>query len=270
MNKLTVLAMGAAIAAASTWTAAATAKAQPAVYQEAYALYVLQHPQNKEQNSQTLIRQYSQDYAELFKTHKKVNQEQFVAFEQQQLDALMKQRREMSLKQAYVRYGILDADKNQKLTLKEFQDIGLKNFSDYDKNGDGIVSQEDVKLAAGKGMGTHDGFRMRLPISMPMANSPEELIQQYGQGKAYVTLGDFLSGRDKQFFETDSNQDLTVSEKEYVDEFMGRYDKNTATGKEKMQEVFARKFQAISGGKSTIQAKDVEKFAKQLDQAISQ
>lgn len=264
--------MGAAIAAAATWTAAAaaTAKAQPAVYQEAYALYVLQHPKNKEQNSQTLIRQYSQDYAELFKTHKKVNQEQFVAFEQQQLDALMKQRREMSLKQAYVRYGILDADKNQKLTLKEFQDIGLKNFSDYDKNGDGIVSQEDVKLAAGKGIGTHDGFRMRLPISMPMANSPEELIQQYGQGKAYVTLGDFLSGRDKQFFETDSNQDLTVSEKEYVDEFMGRYDKNTATGKEKMQEVFARKFQAISGGKSTIQAKDVEKFAKQLDQAISQ
>lgn len=270
MNKLTIFAMGTAIAAASTWTAAAPAKAQPTVYQEAYALYVLQHPKNKEQNSQALIQQYSQDYAELFKKHKKVNQEQFVQFEQKQLDALMKQRREMSLKQTYVRYGILDADKNQKLTLKEFQDIGLKNFSDYDKNGDGIVTQEDVKLAVGNGTETHDGFRVRLPISMPIANNPEEFIGQYGQGKPYATLGDFLSGRDKQFFETDSNQDLTVSEKEYVDEFMGRYDKNTLAGKEKMQDVSARKFLAISGGKATIQAKDVGKFAKQLDQAISQ
>lgn len=264
MNKLMMLAMGTVIAATSAWTAAATV--QPLVFQEAYAVYLLQHPDSKEQNSKTLIQQFTQDYAELFKNHKKVNQEQFIQFEQKQLDGLMKQRREMSLKQAHVRYGILDADKNQKLTLKEFQDIGLKNFSDYDKNSDGIVTSEDVKLTTT----THDGFRMRLPISMPIANNPEEFIRQYGQGKAYATLGDFLSGRDKQFFETDSNQDLTVSEKEYVDEFMGRYDKNTLTGKEKMKDISARKFQAISGGKSTIQAKDIEKFAQQVDQAISQ
>lgn len=270
MSKFTVYALGAAIAAVSTWTAAKDVNAEPTVFQEAYALYVLQHPDNKSQNSQTLIKQFSLNYADLFKQHNKVTQDQFVQFEQQQLDTLMKQRREMSLKQAYVRYGILDADKNQVLTLKEFQDIGLKNFTDYDKNGDGIVTQDDVKTAAAKGTETHDGFRVRLPISMPMANNPQEFINQYGKGKGHATLGDFLSGRDQQFFTTDSNQDLTVSEKEYVDEFMGRFDKNTVAGKEQMKGVSARKFQAMSGGKATIQAKDVEKFAKQLDRAISQ
>ena len=44
---------------------------QPTVYQEAYALYVLKNPNNKAQSSKVLIEQYQQDYAELFKQHKK-------------------------------------------------------------------------------------------------------------------------------------------------------------------------------------------------------
>lgn len=269
MKKITLYAIGVAITVVATWVSAQE-KVQPSVYQEAYAQYVLQHPDNKSQNSQTLIKAFTQDYTNLFKNSSKVNQDQFIQFEQQQLNKLMQQRREMSLKQTYVRYGILDADKNQKLTLKEFQEIGLKNFADYDKDQDGIVTDKDIKLAAQNGTGTHDGFSVRLPIAMPIANNPSEFIHQYGQGKAYATLGDFLSGRDKQFFATDQNQDLTVSEKEYVDEFMQRYDRNTAEGIEKMKVLSARKFQAISGGKSTIQLKDIEKFAKQLDREISQ
>ena len=272
MNKLTLLVLTAMVAVATTGVAAneSKAQAQPTVYQEAYALYVLKNPNNKAQSSQALVQQFNQDYAELFKQSKKVNAEQFVAYEQQQLKNLMQQRREMSLKQTHVRYGILDADKNQKLTLKEFQDVGLKGFNEYDKNNDGVVNAEDLKLVDQKETKTHDGFSVRLPISMPMANNPTEFIRLYGQGKPYATLGDYLTGRDKQYFATDSNQDFVVSEKEYVDEFMQRYDRNTEQGLEKMKDLSARKFAAIANGSSTIQAKDVTKFAQKLDRAISQ
>jgi hypothetical protein len=270
MKNLATLTLGLVISATSSWVSADTQSAAPSVYQEAYALYLLQHPDNKSQNSQALIQTIQQDYQALFASSNKVNQTQFVQYEQQKLSELMKQRREMSLKQAHVRFGILDADKNQKMSLKEFQDIGIKNFAEYDKNTDGLVSAEDIALAAGEGTQTHDGFRVRLPISMPMANNPNEFIGKYGQNKSYATLADFLSERDKQFFATDRNQDLVVSEQEYVDEFMQRYDLNATKGTAKMQALSARKFQAIAGNKSTIQAKDIAKFAKKLDQAISQ
>ena len=270
MKKLSLITFAIALTTLTFESQAADVKSQATVYQEAYAQYVLQHPDNKSQSSKALIQQFTNDYQDLFKANSKVNEQQFIQFEQAQLNKLMKDRREMSLKQTYVRYGILDADKNKKLTLKEFQEIGLKNFAEYDKDQDGIVTVQDIKLAAGNGTETHDGFRVRLPISMPMANNPTEFIAQYGQGKAYATLGDFLKGRDQQYFNTDRNQDLVVSEQEYVDEFMQRYDRNTVEGIEKMKILSARKFQAISNGKKQIQLKDIEKFAQQLDQKISQ
>ena len=182
----------------------------------------------------------------------------------------MKQRREMSLKQSHVRFGILDSNKDQKMTLKEFQASGMKTFDEMDKNKDGLISAEDVKLAAGNGASTHDGFRVRLPIAMPMANNQQEFIQKYGQGKAYATLGDYLTERDKQFMATDTNADLVVSEQEYVDEFMQRFDRNSIDGQEKMKELSKLQFQAIAQGKSHIQAKDIAQFANKLDKAISQ
>ena len=239
------------------------------IYQESYALYVLYHPDNKSQSTQALTNQYSQDYTALFKQSKQVNLDQFVDYEQARITDLMKQRRDMSLKQTYVRYGILDADKNQKMTLKEFQASGMRTFDEVDKNKDGLISEEDIKLASHDGS-THDGFKVRLPISMPMANGAAEFIKQYGQGKAYTTLGDYLVARDQQFAETDVNKDLIVTEQEYVNEFMQRYDQNTVKGIEKMKEISQRQFQAIAKNKNTISEKDIAKFAKDLDKKISQ
>jgi len=268
MKKL-ALWMTSLTAMATAGSAIADTVDQSNAYQQAYALYVLYHPNNKEQNSSTLIKQYTQDYAELFQANKKVNQVQFVQFEQARLEPLLKQRREMSEKQAHVRYGILDNNKDQKLTLKEFQETGLKTFNEFDKNLDGLVNAEDAKLA-GNSNATHDGFRVKLPISMPMPSNINEFISQYGQGKNYVTLGDYLTARDKQYFATDANGDHIVTEKEYVDEFMQRFDANIATGKVKMQETAAQQFQVIGKGKTTIQASDIQQFAKNMDQAISQ
>jgi hypothetical protein len=105
---------------------------------------------------------------------------------------------------------------------------------------------------------------------MPMPSNVNEFIVQYGQGKDYVTLGDYLTARDKQFFATDSNNDFIVTEQEYVGEFMQRFDRNLAAGKIKMQDMAAQQFQLMSKGKTTIQINDVQQFAKKIDQAISQ
>ena len=95
-------------------TFAAQQNNQPDVYQQSYALYMLYHPETKEQNSKALVENYRQDYQALFQNNKKVSADQFVQYEQARLDPLLKQRRDMSLKQAHVRYGILNSAKNQK------------------------------------------------------------------------------------------------------------------------------------------------------------
>lgn len=269
MKTLTLLVAG--LSALATSVSAIAETVQPEnTYQQAYALYVLYHPNNKDQNSTTLIKQYTQDYADLFKANKKVSAEQFIQYEQARLAPLLKQRREMSEKQAHVRFGILDSNKDQKMTLKEFQESGMKTFAEFDKNQDGLINAEDAKLTAVTNSATHDGFRVKLPISMPTPSNIAEFIAQYGQGNDYVTLGNYLTARDKQYFETDSNHDHAVTEKEYVDEFMGRFDRNIEAGQVKMQEIAAQHFQVIAKGKATIQASDVQQFAKKIDQAISQ
>ena len=130
------------------------------------------------------------------------------------------------------------------------------------------MNAEDAKLNSAN-KGTHDGFRIKLPISMPMASSVNEFIQQYGKDKSYVTLGDYLTARDQQFFATDTSGDYVVTEQEYVNEFMQRFDKNIETGKTQMQELAAQQFKVIAKGKSTLEASDITKFAKQVNQSIS-
>lgn len=263
MQALTKIAFAFSLICTSVSAFAVDKTTKESAYQQAYALYLLYHPENKEKNSQFLIKQYEQDYANLFKVNKTVNVNQFVQYEQGRLAPLLEQRRAMSLKQAHVRYGILDKNKDQKLTLKEFQDTGVKTFEGFDKNHDGIVNAEDAKLKT-ENTGTHDGFRVKLPISMPMPSNVSEFIQQYGQGKSYVTLGDYLTSRDQQFFATDISGDHIVTEQEYVNEFMQRFDQNIAKGKVQMQELAVEQFKVIAKGKNTINTNDVTEFAKKL------
>lgn len=265
MKQLTKIALSLSLICASASAFSAEKANKDSTYQQAYALYLLYHP---EKNTKSIVQQYEQDYMNLFKENKKVNIDQFVQYEQTRLEPLLKQRREMSLKQAYVRYGILDKNKDQKLTLKEFQETGVKTFDEFDKNKDGIVNAVDAKFNSAN-KGTHDGFRIKLPISMPMASSVDEFIQQYGKDKSYVTLGDYLTTRDQQFFATDISGDHIVTEQEYVNEFMQRFDKNIETGKIQMQELAAQQFKVIAKGKSMLEASDITKFAKQVNQSIS-
>lgn len=49
-----------------------------------------------------------------------------------------------SIKQAHVRFGILDSNKDGKLGIEEEIDIANKTFKNADRNGDGVVNAADI------------------------------------------------------------------------------------------------------------------------------
>lgn len=51
---------------------------------------------------------------------------------------------EGQLKQAHVRFGVLDTDKDGNLTLAEFNASGERMFAKLDSNGDGVVDAKDT------------------------------------------------------------------------------------------------------------------------------
>ncbi|EJL32982.1 EF-hand domain-containing protein [Novosphingobium sp. AP12] len=51
---------------------------------------------------------------------------------------------EGQLKQAHVRFGVLDTDKDGNLTLAEFNASGERMFRKLDSNGDGVVDASDI------------------------------------------------------------------------------------------------------------------------------
>lgn len=51
------------------------------------------------------------------------------------------------MRQAKVRFGVLDTDKNGSISLEEFQAAGMRMFKLHDRNEDGVVDETDVKIA---------------------------------------------------------------------------------------------------------------------------
>jgi Ca2+-binding EF-hand superfamily protein len=72
-----------------------------------------------------------------------VNSEEYMAEFENRLDRQIKQVRDSQVKQTYVRFKSLDADKNSSLTLQEFNTSGERIFNGWDVNRDGIVDVND-------------------------------------------------------------------------------------------------------------------------------
>lgn len=206
------------------------------------------------------IERFVAPYQPLFAQYKKVDQQQFIAFENQKLDEMIQSHRDASIKQAHVRFGVINKNKDDKISLKEFQDLGLKSFENFDKNADGLVNAEDAQLETKKDS-LHGGAMFKMAVSIPVATDVHSFIEQHGQGKSEVTLAQFLSEREKQFINTDVNHDFSLSETEYVNEFTERYDENAAQAKNGLNDFYREKFKEIAQGKTQVSLKDVKQFA---------
>jgi hypothetical protein len=51
------------------------------------------------------------------------------------------------MRQAKVRFGVLDTDKNGSISFEEFQAAGMRMFKLHDRNQDSVVDEADVKIA---------------------------------------------------------------------------------------------------------------------------
>ncbi len=76
-----------------------------------------------------------------------VHEEEYVSEYEGRLEQELKERHDMQIKQAYVRFDVLDSDDNAEITLTEFNASGDRMFSDLDTNGDGIVDETDTAAA---------------------------------------------------------------------------------------------------------------------------
>lgn len=73
-----------------------------------------------------------------------VHEEEYVSEYEARLEQELKEQHDRQIKQAYVRFGVLDADKDKEISLAEFNASGSRMFSELDTNGDGIVDEADT------------------------------------------------------------------------------------------------------------------------------
>lgn len=71
-------------------------------------------------------------------------EEEYVGEYVVRMDKRMAERRAGGIKQAHVRFNILDGNEDKVMTLAEFHDSGSRMFSRLDSNEDGIVNDQDT------------------------------------------------------------------------------------------------------------------------------
>ncbi|HEY0955322.1 MAG TPA: EF-hand domain-containing protein [Roseateles sp.] len=69
-----------------------------------------------------------------------------------------KEELQRQMRQAKVRFGVLDADKNGSISLDEFMATGLRMFKLHDRNEDGSVDEVDIKIAEDERKAGKTGF----------------------------------------------------------------------------------------------------------------
>jgi hypothetical protein len=69
-----------------------------------------------------------------------------------------KEELQRQMRQAKVRFGVLDADKDGSISLEEFQATGLRMFKLHDRNEDSTVDEADVKIAEDERKAGKRGF----------------------------------------------------------------------------------------------------------------
>ncbi|MFN3302358.1 MAG: hypothetical protein ACK44A_01420 [Roseateles sp.] len=69
-----------------------------------------------------------------------------------------KEELQRQMRQAKVRFGVLDADKSGGISLEEFQAAGQRMFKLHDRNADGSVDDADIKLAEDERKAGKTGF----------------------------------------------------------------------------------------------------------------
>ena len=76
-----------------------------------------------------------------------VHEEEYVAEYEVRLEQDLASRREMQIKQAHVRFDVLDKDDDEAMTFDEFNASGSRMFSALDTNEDGVVDDADTAEA---------------------------------------------------------------------------------------------------------------------------
>lgn len=126
--------------------------------------------------------------------------------------------RKAQVAQTVIRFGAVDKNRDQKITLEEFQTSASGLFNFLDKQKTGVISTETPEPEANGGS--------RSVLAMPDTHSVKGFLEIYdvdSDGK--VTRADFDQQRKEKFNATDTNHDGSVNAEEYMAEFENRLDR---------------------------------------------
>lgn len=208
--------------------------------------------------------------SDLFGKNKKMTREQFLQAQQIWIDQQFAQERQGHIKQTNIRFASIDFDKNGAVDLREFQQTGLKSFDRYDTDKNGIINQNDrgedeqAMQALRRTDNTPTERRLKGLLAMPTTHSITGFVQLYQTNGNTLTQAQYLSHREKQFAQTDSNQDGVLSAAEYEAEFMQRVGQTAQKAQQQLTKHFEQVFvQADQNADGQLTPKEFEQFKRQ-------
>lgn len=224
--------------------------------------------QAQELSQATFEQQIQQHIKEIFAKKKSLTQPEFVTRHNAKSSVELAKFREMQIKQTQVRFKSIDANKDERIDLHEFQAVGLKSFARYDSNKDGYMDSKDSKETIEAEAQQKDNaslkYRLKPLLAMPTTHNAQGFMALYTEnGQKRVSLADYLKMREQQFSRTDSNQDGLIDSMEYETEFLQRADEMMEKTKQKLSDFTAQRFKAIdTDHNGKISPQDVVLFSK--------
>jgi hypothetical protein len=187
-----------------------------------------------------------------------VDPEEYVYEWENRLDTQLAVDRKEQVKQTATRFKSLDDDKNQQISLNEYNASGNASWQRFDSNHDSILSSSDndplhaettkQDSERSREQILHDTKRI---LNLPSTHSMQGTVEQYdSDGDKVVTQAEFAQGRSSNFARSDRNNDSWLSEDEYTVEFEDRLDQHLASTRKQSVEQALVRFGALDANEN--------------------
>ena len=135
--------------------------------------------------------------------------------------------RAAQVRQTHVRFGAINRDEDEKISLAEFEATGKRGFDYLDVDQDGVIRDGDKTPVweTSDDSEVENELVRRPTLSMPSTHSVEGMLEICDlDGDAQVQYEEYQEVRAEQFARADENSDGELSQQEYVLEFEDRLD----------------------------------------------
>lgn len=173
-----------------------------------------------------------------------VDTEEYVYEFEGRLDDRFEEARKDQIKQTVVRFGALDKNDDGKIVWDEYATSGLRTFTWWDSNKDGVINAKDPKptyqkktksTAVAKTKTTNNGKpkkKRRSILNMPTTHTRKGMLEIYdANDDGIVSKQEFEAERRSLFHIADKDKSGSLDQSEYLGEYEDRLDTSIANSR---------------------------------------